>query len=169
MIMALMATDLPLPVEPAMRTWGIVARSAMTMRPLMSLPMERVSFEREAAKLSRLDDVAQPDGFALVVRHLNADGALAGHALDEDGFSAGGEAEVFGEAGDAAVFDAGVGAEFESSDDRAGIDLDDLAEDVELRAFFHQRLGCGAQIVFTDGRGIVAAMEQGAEAAGGSR
>ena len=96
----------------------------------------------DGGKVFRLDDVAQPDGFALVVRHLNADGAFAGHALDEDGFSAGGKAKVFGKAGDAAVFDAGVGAEFEGSDDRAGIDLDDLADHVELRAFFHQRLGC---------------------------
>ena len=42
MIMALMATDLPLPVEPAMSTWGMAARSAVTMRPLMSLPMAMV-------------------------------------------------------------------------------------------------------------------------------
>src|SRR5574341_477139 len=45
MIMALMVTLLPEPVEPAMSRWGMVARSATTMRPLMSLPMESVSFD----------------------------------------------------------------------------------------------------------------------------
>src|ERR1700760_3584832 len=45
MIIALMATDLPLPVEPAINTWGMVARSAVTRRPLMSLPMASVSLD----------------------------------------------------------------------------------------------------------------------------
>ena len=31
--------DLPAPVAPAMRMWGILARSAITARPLMSRPM----------------------------------------------------------------------------------------------------------------------------------
>ncbi len=69
------------------------------------------------------EHVAQVDGFALVVRHLDADGALAGHALDEDALGAHGEAEVFGEAGDAAVFDAGFGLELVGGDHGAGIDL----------------------------------------------
>ena len=50
--MALMATDLPEPVEPAMSIWGMEARSAVTMRPLMSLPMERVRRERALTKVS---------------------------------------------------------------------------------------------------------------------
>ncbi len=100
--MALMATDLPEPVEPAMSTCGIEARSAVTMRPLMSLPMASVRRDLALAKVSRFDHVAQMDGFALVVRDLDADGALAGHALDEDAFGAHGEAEIVGEAGDAA-------------------------------------------------------------------
>ena len=37
-IMALMATDLPDPVVPATRTWGILARSATTGWPPISLP-----------------------------------------------------------------------------------------------------------------------------------
>ena len=43
MIMALMATDLPEPVLPAISTCGIPARSAVMMRPLISLPMAMVS------------------------------------------------------------------------------------------------------------------------------
>ena len=72
-----------------------------------------------------------------------------------------GEAEIVGEAGDAAVLDAGFRAELEGGDDGAGIDLNDLAVDVELRAFFDEGLRGGAQLVFADGGGIVAAMEEG--------
>ena len=43
---------LPLPVEPAMSTCGIDARSAVTMRPLMSLPMAMVSRAFDLAKVS---------------------------------------------------------------------------------------------------------------------
>ncbi len=42
MMKALMATDLPDPVEPAISRWGMVFSSAVTMRPLMSLPIESV-------------------------------------------------------------------------------------------------------------------------------
>ena len=42
-----MATLLPVPVEPAMSRWGMPARSAAAMRPLMSLPMATVSFDFE--------------------------------------------------------------------------------------------------------------------------
>ncbi len=148
MIMALMATDLPEPVEPAMSTCGMDARSAVTMRPLMSLPMASVSRDLALANVSRLDHVAQVDGFALVVGHLDADGALAGHALDEDAFGAHGEAEIFGKAGDAAVFHAGLGLELVGGDHGAGIDLHHLAAHVELGAFLHQHARLFAQLVF---------------------
>ena len=51
-IIALMATDLPDPVEPAISTCGIDARSAVTMRPLMSLPIASVSRERALLNVS---------------------------------------------------------------------------------------------------------------------
>ena len=38
MMMVLMQTDLPEPVVPAMRQWGIAARSVMSGSPLASLP-----------------------------------------------------------------------------------------------------------------------------------
>ena len=40
--MELMQTDLPLPVAPAMRTWGILARSATATPPVISLPRATV-------------------------------------------------------------------------------------------------------------------------------
>ena len=162
MIMALMATDLPEPVEPAMRTWGMEARSAVTMRPLMSLPMARVRRDLALCEGLRLHDVAQVDGFALVVGNLDADGAFAGHALDEDAFGAHGEAEVVGQAGDARVFDAGFGLELVGGDHGAGVDLDHLAAHVELGAFLHQDAGFFAQLVLADGLRAVAGVEQGA-------
>ena len=45
MIMALMATLLPEPVDPAISKCGMPDRSATTIRPLMSFPRARVSFD----------------------------------------------------------------------------------------------------------------------------
>ncbi len=107
-----------------------------------------------------LDDVAQPDGLAFVVGDLDADGGFAGHALDEDGLGGHGEAEVVGEAGDAGVFDAGVGAELEGGDDGAGVDLGDLAVDAELGALGDEGAGLFAQGLFADDGGLVGAVEE---------
>ena len=115
------------------------------MRPLMSLPRAMASLDFGLGEGFALDDVAQPDGFALVVGDLDADGGFAGHALDEDGFGGHGEAEIVGEAGDAGVFDAGVGAELEGGDDGAGVDLRDLAVDAELGALCDEGAGFVAQ------------------------
>jgi len=81
------------------------------------------------------------DGFALVVRNLDADGAFASHALDEDALGAHGEAEIVGKAGDTRVFDAGFGLEFVGGDHGAGVDLNHLAADIELAAFFDKHFG----------------------------
>ena len=43
--MALMPTDLPEPVVPATSTCGILARSATTGLPMMSLPRPMVSMD----------------------------------------------------------------------------------------------------------------------------
>ena len=107
-----------------------------------------------------LEHVAQVNGFALVVRHLDADRALAGHALDEDAFGAHGQAQVVGQAGDARVFHAGLGLELVGRDHGAGIDLHHLAAHVELGAFLHQHLGFFAQFVFAHGLRALAGVEQ---------
>ena len=112
------------------------------------------------AKVSLSMHVAQVDGFALVVGHLDADGALAGHALDENALGAHGEAEIVGEAGDARVLDAGLGLELVGGDHGAGIDLHDLAAHVELGAFLDQHVGFFAQLVFADGLRAFAGVEQ---------
>src|SRR5208282_771834 len=86
--------------------------------------------------------------------------ALAGHALDQDALSAQGEAEIVGEADDAAVFDAGFGLEFEGGDDRAGVDLRDLPEDFEFRVLCGQNLGDDLELVFVYGLLLVGTVEQ---------
>src|SRR5271154_3354097 len=86
------------------------------------------------AEFGRFDYVAQGDGFAMDVGNFDAYRGFAGDAFDQDGFGLQGEAEVVAQVGDAAVFDAGFGLEFESGDDGAGIDLRDMAADVEFHA-----------------------------------
>ena len=113
-----------------------------------------------AQKLLRLDHLAQPDGFALVIRHLDADSRLAGHALDQDALGAQRQAEIVAQAGDAAVLDAGFGLELEGGDHRAGIDLHHRAAHVELAALFLQHLRQVLQLLLVDGAVLVGAMQQ---------
>ena len=120
-----MATLLPEPVEPAISRCGMEFRSAVDDAAVDVLAQRQRQLRLGAEKFLRLDDLAQPDGFAFVVRHLDADRGLAGHALDEDALGAQRQAEIVGEAGDAAVLDAGFGLELEGRDHRAGIDLRD--------------------------------------------
>ena len=47
-------------------------------------------------------------------------------------------------------------------DHGAGVDLDDLAADIELGAFFDEDFGFFAQLVFTDGLRAFTGVEQGA-------
>ena len=65
-------------------------------------------------------------GFAVRIRNLDADRGLARDAIDQHRLGLHREAQVVGEAGDAAVLHAGVGLELVGRDDRAGVDLDDL-------------------------------------------
>ena len=145
MIMALIATDFPEPVDPGdenVRHAGEIGSDDAAIDVFAKSDGEPRLALREALAL---DYVAEPDGLALGVRDLDADGALAGHAFDEDGFGGHGEAEIVGETGDAGDLDAGLGAELEGGDDGAGIDLRDLAVDGELRAFFDEHAGLFAQ------------------------
>ena len=158
--MALIATDLPEPVDPAMSTCGIDARSAVTMRPLMSLPMASVSRERALANVSTLDHVAQVNRFALVIRHLDAHGALARHALDQDALGAHRQAQVVGQASHARVLYARFGLELVGRHHGPGIDLHHLPAHVELAALLHEHLGFFAQLVLAHRLRTVAGVEQ---------
>ena len=84
-----------------------------------------------------LDDVAQPDRLAVVIRHLDSDRRFARHALNQDRLGRHREAQVVGQAGYSGVFDAGIRTELECRNHRPGIDLRHLPVDAELGALLH--------------------------------
>ena len=90
-------------------------------------------------ELGRFDHVAQGDRFAARVRDFDSHRRFAGNALDQDRLGAQRQAKVFGQARDPAVFDSRLGLEFESGDHRPGIDLRDVAADIEFRALLFDR------------------------------
>ena len=94
MIMELIMTLLPDPVEPAISRCGMDSSAATRMRPLMSLPSGIVRCECEPRELVRLQHLPQRDHLAARVRHFDADGRLAGDALDQDRFGLQAEAQV---------------------------------------------------------------------------
>ena len=162
MMKALMATDLPLPVDPAMSRCGMEFISVVIRRPLMSLPRAMLSLGFGGGKLRALHHLAQPDGFALFVGNLDADGGFSGHALDQDALGAHGEAEVVLQVDDAAVLDARLGLELEGGDDRAGIDLHHRAQDAELFALLGQGQGQLLQLLLVVGHARLGTVQQGA-------
>ena len=83
-------------------------------------------------ELVGFEHLAQRDQLAPRVGHFDAHGGLAGNALDQDRFGLQAQAQIFGEGGDAAVLDAGLGLELEGGDHRAGVDLHHVAQHVEL-------------------------------------
>ena len=54
----------------------------------------------------------------------------------------------------------GFGFEFEGGDDRAGIDLRDLAEDFEFRVLRGQNLGNDFELFFVDGLLLIGTVQQ---------
>ena len=125
-------TLLPEPVDPAISRCGMVS-SAATLDAAVDILAERNGEARvRLRELLGFEHLAQGDQLAAGVGDFDADGGLAGDALDQDGFGLQAQAQILGEGGDAAVLDAGFGLELEGGDHRAGIDLDHVAEHVEL-------------------------------------
>ena len=117
---ALTLTDLPVPVEPAISRCGIVARSLTNGSPWMVLPSASVSLRRASGgrrpiRAARACEICSRFGFG----NLDADGGLAGDAVDQHRLGLHRQAEVVGEAGDLAVLHAGVRLELVGRDDRA--------------------------------------------------
>ena len=93
-----------------------------------------------------LDDLAQRDRLAALVRNLNAYGVLAGDGgLDTHGQRLEGQGDVVVAGGDGADFDARRGLEFKHGDHGAGDDLLNLALDVEIRQAGGELTGLGLQ------------------------
>ena len=134
--------------------------SAVTMRPLMSLPSASVVRDLRAGELLRLDHLAQPDRLAVGVWHLHADRRFAGHALDQHAFGLERQREVFVQAGDARELDARLGLEFEGRNHRAGIDLRYRAAHVELGALAGEHLRQPLQLDFIEFAAFVRAVQK---------
>src|SRR6266566_94711 len=94
------------------------------------------------------------------VRALDADGGLAGNALDQDGFGLQGQAQIFGEANNPAVLDAGFRLEFERGYDRAGVDLRDASLDVEFLALGFDGTRALLQFLFVELPAALAFVQQ---------
>ncbi len=105
---------------------------------------------RGAAVRFRLEQLAHRDLLAVRIGDLDADGGLAGNAVDEDGLGLHGEAEVIGEPRDLAVLHAGVGLELVGRDDRAGVNLHHGALDRELAAFLLEVPGAVHELPLVD-------------------
>ena len=73
-----MHEDLPAPVAPEMRMWGMSARFTITGRPAMSRPRATSSGCVAARGLLGGEHVAQGDELALAVGNLDADGRTPG-------------------------------------------------------------------------------------------
>ena len=83
MMIVLMQTDLPEPVVPAIRQWGIAARSAMSGSPLASLP-RKSGIVHLARRVGReLHQLLEAHLFLLLVGHFDADRVLARDRRDD--------------------------------------------------------------------------------------
>ena len=132
MIIELIMTLLPEPVDPAIKQVGHGFERCHA-NPAVDILAERNGQVRmRLAELVGFQHLPQRNQFAPGVGNLDAHRRLAGNALDQDRFRLQPQAQIFGEVNNAAVLHPGVGLEFESRDHRTRIDLHHVAEHVEL-------------------------------------
>ena len=99
----------------------------------------------------RLEQLAQRNLLARAVGNLDADGGLAGDAVDQHRLGLHREAQVVGEAGDLRVLHAGVGLELERRHDRARDEsATTRALDRELAAFLLEQPRAVHQLALVD-------------------
>ncbi len=108
-------------------------------------------FHLGLAEVIALDELAQGDDSAALVRHFDADGVLAGDGRD-DAHAGGGEAkgDVVAQVGDLRDFDAVSGQDFEHGDDGAFADARHFSLNAELGEGFLEDAGAGAGLVIDD-------------------
>ena len=100
--------------------------------------------------LGRLQQFAQHDRGALVVRHFDADSGFAGNAIDAHRFGFEREAEIVAEPGDFRVLDSGFGLELERGHDRAGMDLLHRADNFKFGGLLLEQRRARPQFLFVD-------------------
>ena len=113
-----------------------------------------------ADEFRRFDVLAQPDDFALAVRNLYAHRAFARHALHQNAFRAQREAEIVGQANNAAVLDPGFRLVLEGRDHRARINLCDLPVHVELGVTIGEHRSQQLELVFMHRLLLIGTMKQ---------
>ena len=147
----LMPTLFPEPVDPAMRRWGIFARSSVNTSPAIVFPMAsgRSAFaSRNAVELMTLRIVTSERwefGTLDADRRLPRDG---GHDTDPLGRQL--ERHVVFKADDAADLDAACRDELVERDDRPGGDADAFQLDVEFRKRRTQKVRVRLQFLVVD-------------------
>ena len=98
------------------------------------LAEEDRDLHRAALRLGLLDHLAEADHLAGRVGHLDADRVLAGNRGDDpDARDAESDRQIVGEVGDLGQPEAGLELDLVLRDDRAGLDLDHLHLEAELR------------------------------------
>ena len=143
-------TDLPVPVEPAISRCGIVARSYDERLAVDGLAERQRQLRLRSPVRIGLEQLAQRDLLAVRIGNLDADRRLAGNAIDQHRLGLHRQAEVVGQAGDLAVFHAGVRLELVGRDDRARVNLDDRALDRELAALLLEQARAFHQLALVD-------------------
>ena len=134
-----MQPDLPEPVVPAIRMCGIRARSVQTALPEMSLPSQTESGRRGLRQV--VVDVAERDEVRREVRHLDADGLLAGDRREDPDLGRRERvAEVVLERRDLRHLRAGRELELVARHARAGDAADERRVDAEVLERLHERL-----------------------------
>ena len=117
--MVLMATDLPEPVVPATRRWGMRARSTITGSPPMVLPSAIGRRWFDLLEVFAGEKLTQKDGLAALVRQFDADGVAALNHRDTGRDGRHRTGDVVGEPDDARGFDARRRLELVEGDDRS--------------------------------------------------
>ena len=120
-IIALIDTDLPVPVAPATSRWGILARSVAKRRAADVFAERQRDLRIGAAIGLALNHFSQIDSLAARVGNFDTDHRLAwDRRQDAHADGAQRHGEIVGEHDDAPDFDAGRRLEFVHGDNRSG-------------------------------------------------
>ncbi len=144
MIIELIMTLLPEPVDPAINRCGMVSSAATRMRPLISLPSGIVRYECESWNSSDSSICRSAISSRLVFGTSMPTVGLPGMRSIRIDSACRPRQRSSRQVGDPAVLDAGIGLEFEGGHHRAGIDLHHVAQHVEL---FELRLDAAGRIL----------------------